>query len=62
MLKSEMTWYTLPRPIVGTFSRDEQGRAYRTTVIAFAFDGHELLWLTHNGVTIRAITADRFAE
>jgi len=62
MQKSQMTWYTLPRPIHGVFDRDDEGRCAYTVVIAFAFDGETLVWLTHHGNTLRDFLAEKFVE
>jgi len=62
MLKSQMTWHTLPRPIRGYFDRDDKGRPAYTVVIAFAYNGDTLLWLTHHGNTLRNFTAENFVE
>jgi len=60
MLKSHMTWYTLPRPIVARCY--DSGEQEETTLIAFAFDGDDILWLNYHGEFVHMIFTDRFAE
>jgi len=62
MQASQMTWYVLPRPIYGFFDCDDLTPAGHATVIAFAFKGDTLLWLTTHGIPLRNFTALNFVE